>query len=177
MTIKQGIMVAAVLGGVFGAGTITACGDDDNNLTTGTAGTGGTGTGGTSAGGVGGLNASTFSMTMTGAQEVPPNSSTATANVTVVLNRNNGAVTVTGSFTGLGSDATVAHIHGPAAVGVAGPILFPLNVPSAPSGSISGTGTMSTVQMNDMLGGQTYVNIHSVNFPNGELRAQIVPTP
>jgi hypothetical protein len=171
MTIKQGIMVVAVLGGVFAAGTMTSC-DDDNNDSTGT---GGTGTGGTAAGGAGGLNATTYSMTMTGAQEVPPNSSAGTANVTVILNRNNGAVTVTGTFSGLTSNATVAHIHGPAAVGVAGPILVPLNVPSATSGSVSGTGTMSTVQMNDMVGGQTYVNIHSVNYPQGELRAQIVP--
>ena len=163
-------MVAAVLGGVFVAGTFASCGDDNNGVSTGAA-----GTGGTSAGGPGGINATTFTMTMTGAQEVPPNSSTGTANVTVILNRNNGAVTVTGSFTGLGSNATVAHIHGPAAVGVVGPSLFPLNVPSAMSGSISGTGTMSTVQMNDMLGGQTYVNIQSVNFPDGEIRAQIVP--
>ena len=46
------------------------------------------------------------------------NASAGTANVTVILNRNNGAVTVTGSFIGLTSNATVAHIHGPAAVGV-----------------------------------------------------------
>src|SRR4051812_49839800 len=102
MTIKQGIMVAAVLGGVFAAGTITSCdSDNDNNAVTGNGGTGGTGTGGTSAGGAGGINATTFSMTMTGAQEVPPNNSGGTANATVVLNRNTGAVTVTGTFSGL----------------------------------------------------------------------------
>src|SRR4051812_4228120 len=129
MTIKHGIMVAAVLGGVFTAGTITSCGGDDNGVTTGAG-----GVGGTSFGGSGGLNVSTFMMTMTGAQETPPNNSAGTANATVILNRNNGAVTVTGSFTGLGSSATAAHIHGPAGVGVAGPALFSLNVPSAKSG-------------------------------------------
>jgi len=177
MTSKlKNIMVALVLGGVcVAAGTVASCSDDDNNVSTGTGGTGGTGTGGTSAGGAGGINASTFSMTMTGAQEVPMNTSAGTANVTVILNRNNGAVTVTGSFSNLSSNAKAAHIHGPAAVGVNAPVLVPLTVPAATSGSVTGTGTMSTVQMNDMLGGQTYVNIHSDDFPDGEIRAQIVP--
>ena len=48
--------------------------------------------------------------------------------VTVTLNRATGAVTVTGTFSGLSSTATVAHIHGPAAVGVNGPVLVPLTV-------------------------------------------------
>lgn len=169
-------MVALVLGGVcVAAGTVASCSDDDNNVSTGTGGTGGSGTGGTSAGGTGGINASTYSMQLTGAQEVPMNASAGTANVTVILNRNNGAVTVTGSFSSLSSNATAAHIHGPAAVGANGPILVPLTVPSTTAGSVVGTATMSTVQMNDMLGGQTYVNIHSVDFPDGEIRAQIVP--
>jgi hypothetical protein len=56
-----------------------------------------------------------------------------------------------------------------------GPILVTLTVPSTTSGSIVGTGNMSTGQMNDMIGGMTYVNIHSDTFKDGEIRAQIVP--
>jgi hypothetical protein len=166
MTIKQGIMVAGVLGGVLAAGTMASCDSDDSARAADGI--------GTSAGGVGGINATAYMMTMTGAQEVPRNNSAGTANVTVILNRNTSAVTVTGSFMGLTSNATAAHIHGPAAVGMSGPILFPLNVPSATSGSVSGTAPMSTLQMNDMINGQTFVSIQSVNFPEGELRAQIV---
>jgi len=180
MTSKLTIMGAVVLGGVMVAGTLSSCDDDnDNNVTTGVAGRGGTtgagGFGGTSTGGAGGINATTFTMQMSGAQEVPPNPSPATANVTVILNRNTGAVTVTGTFQNLTSNATAAHIHGPAAVGVNAAVLVPLTVPSATSGAVTGTGTMSTGQMDEMLGGMTYVNIHSANYPEGEIRAQITP--
>jgi hypothetical protein len=167
-------MVAMVLGGAVVAGTLTSCDDDDNNAVTGVGGTGGIG--GTSTGGTGGgANTTTFNMSLTGGQEVPVNTSAATGNVQVQLNRSTGAVTVTGQFNNLSSNATVAHIHGPAAVGQIAPPLIDLTVPASTSGVITGTGTMSDLQMNDMLGGMTYVNIHSSTYPDGEIRAQIVP--
>jgi len=46
-------------------------------------------------------------------------------------------------------------------------------VPSSTSGTVTGTATMSTVQMNDMLNQMTYVNVHSMQYPDGEIRAQI----
>jgi len=112
-------------------------------------------------------------MTLTASQEVPANGSTATGDVQVTLNKTTGAITVTGSFTGLTSNATAAHIHGPAAVGSTAPVIVPLTVPSSLAGTVTGTATMSTVQMNDMLNQMTYVNIHSEMFPDGEIRAQI----
>ena len=167
------LMVAMVLGGAVVAGTLASCDDDDNNAVTGVGGTGGTNTG---AGGTGGAaNTTTFSMSLTGGQEVPVNNSAATGNVTVNLNRTTGAVTVTGQFNNLTSNATVAHIHGPAAVGEVAPPLITLTVPASTSGTVTGTGTMSNVQMTDMLGGMTYLNIHSSMYPDGEIRAQIVP--
>ena len=167
------LMVALVLGGAVVAGTLTSCDDDDNNAVTGVGGT--TGTGGTSAGGTGGgANTTSFNMSLTGGQEVPVNTSAATGNVTVNLNRSTGAVTVTGQFNNLVSNATAAHIHGPAAPGQIAPPLITLTVPAAMSGTITGNGTMSDVQMTDMLGGMTYVNIHSSTYPEGEIRAQIV---
>jgi hypothetical protein len=170
------LMVAVVLGGAVVGGTLTSCDDDDNNQVTGVGGTGGTSGGGTSGGGTGGsTNVTTFNMTLSASQEVPVNTSAATGNVQVMLNRTTGAVTVTGSFSGLTSNATAAHIHGPAAVGMTAPPLITLTVPSATSGPVTGNGTMTDVQMTDMLGGMTYVNIHSSTYPDGEIRAQVVP--
>jgi len=165
------LMVTVAFAGVVVAGTITSCEEDnDNNLSTGVAGSGGS-SGGT--GGAGGTNTQTYSMTLTASQEVPANGSTATGDVQVTLNKTTGAITVTGSFTGLTSNAIAAHIHGPAAVGSTAPVIVPLTVPSSLAGTVTGTATMSTVQMNDMLNQMTYVNIHSEMFPDGEIRAQI----
>ena len=164
------VMVALVLGGAFAAGTLSSCDDDDSNpQTTGTAGTSG-------GGGIGGnSNTTSYMMQLTGGQEVPSNASAATGTVTVTLNRTTGAVAVNGSFSGLSSNATAAHIHGPAAVGSNAAVLIPLTVQLMTSGTVIGTATMTSGQMNDMVGGMTYVNIHSEDFPDGEIRAQIVP--
>jgi hypothetical protein len=174
-----GIMGALVLGGALLAGTVGGMACDDNNTSGGTAGTSGGrgGTGGTFGNGGGGGTAAsmTFNMQLSGAQEVPANGSTATASVTVVLDRTTGAVTVNGTFSGLSSNGTVAHIHGPAAVGQSAAPIVPLMVSPSTSGTVTGSGMMNATNMNDMLGGMTYVNIHSTNFPDGEIRAQIVP--
>ena len=112
-------------------------------------------------------------MNLNGTSEVPANASTATAAVRVTLDQANGDVVVDGTFTGLTTPVTAAHIHGPAAAGANAAIIVPLTITGTTDGTISGTGNMSSGQMNDMLTGMTYVNIHSSMYPSGEIRAQI----
>src|SRR5262249_14722721 len=61
---------------------------------------------------------------MNGAQEVPTNASTATGSCSATLNIATGAVTFNGSFSGLGTNATAAHIHGLAPVGMSAGVLI-----------------------------------------------------
>jgi len=171
-------MAGGLLGGAFVAGMMggASCGSSygGNNNGGSYAGAGGSGQAG-NGGGSGGANANqaVYNMQLSGAQEVPANTSGASATVKVVLDRTTGDVTVTGMFQGLTSNATVAHIHGPAAVGMNATVIVPLTVPAATSGTVMGSGTMDATHMNAMIGGMTYVNIHSQNFPDGEIRAQI----
>jgi len=164
-----GALVATALGGA-------SCDTNNSNIATG--GTGGTfsSTGG-SGGGTSdaGSNVRVFDVQLSGAQEVPVNQSLATASVTVTLDTMTGTVTVTGSFTGLTSSAMQAAIQGPASVGGNAAVLFPLTVPAATAGTVSGNGMMTMPQMNDMISGMTYVNISSMQYPDGEIRAQIIP--
>jgi len=127
-----------------------------------------------SAGPASALGTHVYNVTMNSAQEVPPNGSTGTGPCIVSLDDVTGQVTVTGSYSGLTSNATAAHIHGPAGPGVNAGIVIGLTPTGGTSGTISGGGTLSAANVTNMLNGLTYLNIHTTSFPGGELRAQIV---
>ena len=108
-----------------------------------------------------------------GAQEVPPNGSLGTGLCTITMDDVTGAVSVTGSFSGLGTSATLAHIHGLAAPGVNAGIIVTLTETGGTSGSVFGSGTLTPAEVTGMLGGLTYINIHSMAIGTGEIRGQI----
>ena len=111
---------------------------------------------------------SLFVATLTGAQETPPNNSTATGTATLLLSPDEKTARVSVTFKGLSSGQTDAHIHGPAAPGVSAPPIFPF-----PLGQISDFPiTLTPSQVQDLKNGLLYVNIHSTNFPAGEIRGQ-----
>jgi hypothetical protein len=117
----------------------------------------------------------TYSMLLTGAQEVPANDSPGTATIMVSFNDTTGSVSVSGSFANLTSGATAAYIQGPAGPGQKGDVIVMLSVPSGSvtSGGVSGTGAVSAEQMNIIKNGGAYLNIDTVNNPEVEIRAQI----
>ncbi len=109
-----------------------------------------------------------FTANLNGAQETPPNSSTATGTATVLLSADEQTARVSLDFSGLSSAETAAHIHGPAAPGVAGPILFAL-----PNGNFTDfLISPSATDVQNLKNGQLYINVHSSNFLNGEIRGQ-----
>jgi aldose sugar dehydrogenase len=109
-----------------------------------------------------------FTATLNGAQETPPNNSTATGTATLMLSPDEQTARVSLNFNGLSSAETDAHIHGPAAPGVAGNILFPL-----PNGSFTDfLISPSAADVQNLKNGQLYINVHSSNFLNGEIRGQ-----
>src|SRR5204862_4621041 len=55
-----------------------------------------------------------FTANLTGAQETPPNNSTAVGTATILLNPDETTARVSLNFSGLTSAETDAHIHGPA---------------------------------------------------------------
>jgi hypothetical protein len=81
---------------------------------------------------------------------------------------------VTGTFDGLRSPATVAHIHKSAVTGVSGPTVFDLTVSLATSGSISGTVTLTAAQVTDLEKGRFYVQLASEKAPDGNLRGWLL---
>jgi uncharacterized repeat protein (TIGR01451 family) len=109
-----------------------------------------------------------FTATLTGAQETPANNSNATGSATLLLSPDETTARVSLNFSGLTSAQTDAHIHGPGGSGVIAPILFPL-----PNGNVSDFEiTLTPNDVSDLKNGLLYINVHSANFPNGEIRGQ-----
>jgi len=122
-----------------------------------------------------------FEATLSSAQETGVVNSPATGFGTVVLNNTEDQITVNLSWTGLTAPATASHIHGPAAPGVNAGVVFPFSgVPAVTSGAIpEQVFTMPAARLADFKAGLYYFNIHTSNYPGGEIRGQIrlVPEP
>jgi hypothetical protein len=111
-----------------------------------------------------------FKATINGASETPPNSSTATGTATLTYNKDTKIFNIIVNFTGI--TATISHIH-KGAIGVPGgvifgfptPIVSPINYTSA---------VLDSTQNADLNLNLYYVNIHSAEFPAGEIRGQLI---
>lgn len=88
-------------------------------------------------------------------------------------------------FSDLSGDATAMHIHGPADINSNGGVLYNLGSmggfdASASSGGFSGVVSIAAADVQTLLEGNMYLNIHTADNPGGELRAnllQAVPEP
>jgi len=117
----------------------------------------------------------TFVATLDGAHEVPAHVTNGTGTgVVIVTDEATGAAKISLDFSGLTSPANAAHIHGPAPEGVNAPVLFPITVPASTKGTANDVNiTMTPTQLQQLKDGLFYFNVHSTNFPNGEIRGQI----
>lgn len=156
---KRGLLL-----GLASIAFASACGDDDDTIT--------------------------FAATLNGAGERPAAVTTSgTGSFTSTLDPETNILTYTVSWSGLGSASNNAHIHGPITPGstAAAGVLVDFNnvalgrtITHGVSGSATGTINFTTIVPNnanvsaDSLkrlfnNGAVYVNVHSVNFPGGEI--------
>jgi len=114
-----------------------------------------------------------FLITIDGLQEVPSNSSPASGTGTATLDTATNRFSWEFSFSGLESAQTAAHFHGSADLcQEAAPIV------SLPLGEfVQGSTIITPAQAQSLLAGLIYVNIHSADFPEGEIRGQIELAP
>jgi CHRD domain len=146
----------------------------------------------------------TFGGILSGANEVPPNNSPGAGTVTVVLDPTAETIQILASFFALTTPDMAAHIHccqttpgNPPTVGVATTVPafagFPLNVTQgtylSPVFSLEdpsfynpafvtmqgGLEQAETALITGIENGLTYFNIHTTQFPGGELRTQLLP--
>ncbi|MEP6705590.1 MAG: CHRD domain-containing protein, partial [Acidobacteriota bacterium] len=118
-------------------------------------------------------NAETFYAYLTGAQEVPPVSTSATGYARVVVNESAGTLTFTVVFNNLSSAQTASHIHEPAAIGANAAVVINFGAVGGTSGTITGSASITPTQLAQIRQHLGYVNVHSVNFGGGEIRGQL----
>jgi len=123
------------------------------------------------AGALASLPAYAQSITLSGANEVPPVSTSATGSGNVTV-KDDGSVT--GKVTVTGMTATAAHIHMGAA-GSNGPVIVPFTKTADNTFEAAAGAKMTPEQLAAYKAGNTYVNVHSAANPGGEVRAQLKP--
>ncbi|TMN38968.1 CHRD domain-containing protein [Pseudoalteromonas sp. S2755] len=114
----------------------------------------------------------TFELMLSGKQEVPMNTSMQTASATVELDENLMQFRATLDYSNV-EGFSAAHIHD-GDLGANGDVAFAFEASDDNMVSIPIT-DLSEDLIEDMLDGDWYINLHTEAFPNGELRAQIVP--
>jgi hypothetical protein len=118
-----------------------------------------------------------FEVPLTGAQQVPPVQTRGSGSADLTYDSGTRVVTWKISFSGLSSQATMAHFHGPAPAGKNAGVKVWLSQKGnmEVTSPISGQATLSPDDARMFEAGDMYINVHTKSNPNGEIRGQVVP--
>jgi hypothetical protein len=113
-----------------------------------------------------------YAVVLVGDKEVPPVVSAAKG--TLTANYNPSTRVMSYDVRSEGVIPSAAHFH-LAPVGVSGPIIMPIEMRQE-NGTVyraTGNWTLTPEQAIALMAGRVYVNVHSIAYPNGEIRAQL----
>jgi hypothetical protein len=108
---------------------------------------------------------------LSGAQEVPPVTTTASGSGTITVGDD---MSISGSVTTTGVAGTAAHIH-MAAAGQNGPVIVPLTKSGDNGWAVPAGTKLTDAQFAAFKAGNLYFNVHSDANKGGEIRGQIKP--
>jgi hypothetical protein len=113
-----------------------------------------------------------FKAELKGSSEVPPNDSQGAGTVEATFDTESKAFAWTIDYSGLTGDASAAHFHGPAAPDAnAGPVV---PIEGSLASPIKGEATLTDEQATQLQDGMWYFNLHTAQYPDGELRGQVL---
>jgi hypothetical protein len=102
---------------------------------------------------------------------VTARTTTGSGSLTAVLEGE--TLTIKGTFEGMNSPATAAHIHR-APRGLRGPNVFDLKVTPSTNGAVEGRVTLTSAQITDLDKGWFFVQVHTELNAAGQLRGWIL---
>jgi hypothetical protein len=116
-------------------------------------------------------------ITMSGGQETPAVSTSATGTIEAKYSRLTNTLNYSITFSGLSDSAIAAHIHGTGETGIKADIMQTFSpFPRAKSGTYSGSLYIDGVKFleAELLNDRYYINIHSKTYGQGEIRGQLI---
>jgi hypothetical protein len=116
-----------------------------------------------------------WSASLNGAQEVPASGSLGTGSAFGTIDDASGALAWNITFSGLSGPLIGIHFHGPAAPGVNAGVRVNIGTISGFLSPNSGSAIITAQEVSDLLAGNWYINLHTPNFPGGEIRGQVIP--
>ena len=115
-----------------------------------------------------------MSASLSGDQEVPPTGSAGSGSASILFDDVSNQLNWNITFSGLTGAATGAHFHGPAPAGSNASVQVNIGSISGLSSPMIGATAISEAQEADLLAGLWYINIHTGQFPGGEIRGQVL---
>jgi hypothetical protein len=117
------------------------------------------------------VGAKDVQVTLSGAEETPPVTTSATGTGTIKVNKDK---SVSGSINTQGMAGTAAHIH-TGAPGESGPPIITLTQGPDGAWTVPAGSKLTDEQYASFKSGKLYVNVHSAEHKPGEIRAQLKP--
>lgn len=119
-----------------------------------------------------------FDAVLNGAQETPPVATGAQGLAAITYNDETNELGWSITFIDLESPLINAHFHGPAPIGTPAGVQVPIPFdPGVLADTIVGTAILTEEQEQQLLAGLWYVNLHTEDWPDGEIRGQVIPEP
>ena len=117
-----------------------------------------------------------FSVPLSGAQQVPPVETKGHGVAHLTYNPATHMLSWSVSYSGMSSPVTMAHFHGPAPAGKnAGVQVWISKKGSKVADPIKGSAKLTPAQAKEFMAGEWYVNLHTKMHPAGEVRGQVKP--
>src|SRR5260221_4027593 len=117
---------------------------------------------------------SDFQSTLNGSNEVPSTQSRASGYFEARYRPSTKVLEYRLNLVGLSGPITTGYLHGPAVPGENAEKVSPINIPIYDNTIWDGV-TLTEEQAAEVLAGRWYVNVMTIEYPDGEIRGQILP--